>query len=42
MGAQATRRMREMVGWTFLTVVVTASRLAMWLDEVTDRTDRVQ
>lgn len=42
MGAHAARRMREMVGWTMLTVVVTASRLAMWLDDVTDPMDRVQ
>ena len=35
MRALATRRMREMVGWTMLTVVVTASRLAIWIDDVT-------
>jgi hypothetical protein len=37
MRAHATRRMREMVGWTMLTMVVTASRIAIWLDDVTDR-----
>ena len=31
-----------MVGWTMLTMVVTASRLAIWIDDVTvfDHTDR--
>lgn len=39
MRAHATRRMREVMGWTMLTVVVTASRLAIWLDDVTARMD---
>jgi hypothetical protein len=31
--------MREMIGWTMLIMVVAASRVAIWIDEVTDRTD---
>lgn len=34
MRSLATRRMRELVGWTMLSVVVTASRLAIWIDDV--------
>jgi hypothetical protein len=35
MRADAARRMREMAGWTMLGMVVTASRIAIWLDDVT-------
>jgi len=34
--------MREMAGWTILSMVVTASRLAIWLDDVIDRAERVR